>query len=71
MRLTAHQTQAIRQLTQQMGRAQSRVRVNGSRLDDSARGGEVELLNANNDPGADWQYHDHVSRSCRHASHRN
>ena len=44
MRLTAHQTQANRQLTQQMGRAQTRVRVYGSRLDHSARSGEVDLM---------------------------
>jgi predicted nucleotidyltransferase len=44
MRLTAHQTQAIRQLAQQVGRAQTRVRVFGSRLDDSARGGDVDLM---------------------------
>ena len=44
MRLTAHQTQANQQLAPQVSRAQTRVRVNGSRLDDSARGGEVDLM---------------------------
>jgi hypothetical protein len=33
-------------------------------LDDSARGGDVDLLIANNDSGAGRQYHDYVSRSC-------
>ena len=44
MRLTTHQTQAIRQLAQQVSGAQSRVRVYGSRLDHSVRGGEVDLM---------------------------
>jgi predicted nucleotidyltransferase len=44
MRLTTHQTQTIRQLAQQVGGAQTRVRVFGSRLDDNARGGDVDLM---------------------------
>ena len=44
MRLTDYQTQAIRQLARQVGGGQSRVRVFGSRLDDSAKGGDLDLL---------------------------
>lgn len=44
MRLTDHETQTIRQLARQVGGSQSRVRVFGSRLDDTARGGDLDLL---------------------------
>jgi predicted nucleotidyltransferase len=44
MRLTDQETQAIRQLALQVGGAQSQVRVFGSRLDDSARGGDIDLM---------------------------
>lgn len=44
MRLTESQTQAIRQITRQLAGEDARVRVFGSRLDDSARGGDLDLL---------------------------
>ena len=44
MRLTDYQTQAIRQFAHQVGGEQSRVRVFGSRLDDTAKGGDLDLL---------------------------
>ena len=44
MRLTEHQIRLICQLAQQVAGSQSRVRVFGSRLDDSARGGDIDLL---------------------------
>jgi hypothetical protein len=44
MRLTDDQIQAIRQSAQQIGGEQSHVRVFGSRLDDSARGGDLDLM---------------------------
>ena len=44
MRLTDDQIQAIRQSAQQIGGEQSHVRVFGSRLDDSARGGDLDLV---------------------------
>jgi hypothetical protein len=44
MRLTEDQVQTIRQLAQQVGGGQSRVRVFGSRLDDAAHGGDVDLM---------------------------
>jgi len=44
MRLTDDQTQAIRQLARQVAGSQSRVRVFGSRLDDAARGGDLDLM---------------------------
>jgi len=44
MRLTDHQTQIIRQLANQVAGSQSRVRVFGSRLDDAARGGDLDLM---------------------------
>lgn len=40
MRLTDHQIELIRQLAHQVAGSQSRVRVFGSRLDDTALGGE-------------------------------
>lgn len=44
MRLTEHQIRLIRQFAQQVAGSRSRVRVFGSRLDDSARGGDIDLL---------------------------
>lgn len=44
MRLTSDQTQIIRQLAREVAGDQSLVRVFGSRLDDAARGGDVDLL---------------------------
>lgn len=44
MRLTESQVEAIRQITRQMAGADASVRVFGSRLDDSARGGDLDLL---------------------------
>lgn len=44
MRLTDDQVQIIRQLAYQVAGSQSRVRVFGSRLDDAAQGGDVDLL---------------------------
>jgi len=44
MRLTDYQIQAIRQLACQVAGHQSRVRVFGSRLDDTAQGGDLDLM---------------------------
>lgn len=44
MRLTNVQIQAIKQLAQQTAGAQSCVRVFGSRLDDNAHGGDLDLM---------------------------
>jgi predicted nucleotidyltransferase len=44
MRLTSQQTQAIKQLTMQIAGEHARVRVFGSRLDDHARGGDLDLM---------------------------
>lgn len=44
MRLTDDQTQTIRQLARQVGGSRTRVRVFGSRLDDTAHGGDVDLM---------------------------
>lgn len=44
MRLTDDQTQAIKQLAQQIAGEHASVRVFGSRLDDDARGGDLDLL---------------------------
>jgi predicted nucleotidyltransferase len=44
MRLTESQTQTIRQIALQLAGGEARVRVFGSRLDDSARGGDLDLL---------------------------
>ncbi|OIR06754.1 hypothetical protein GALL_110020 [mine drainage metagenome] len=50
MRLTDDQTQAIRQLAHQVAGSQSRVRVFGSRLDDAAHGGDLDLMLEVQDP---------------------
>lgn len=44
MRLTDHQIQTIRQLASQVAGSQSRVRIFGSRLDDTAHGGDIDLM---------------------------
>lgn len=44
MRLTNHQIQAIRQIACQVAGSQTRVRVFGSRLDDTAHGGDLDLI---------------------------
>ena len=44
MRLTDNQIQTIRQLVRQVAGNQSRVRVFGSRLDDNAHGGDLDLM---------------------------
>ncbi len=44
MRLTNHQIQAIRQLVRQVAGNQARVRVFGSRLDDAAHGGDLDIM---------------------------
>ena len=44
MRLTDDQVQAIRQLARQVGGGHARVRVFGSRLDDMAKGGDLDLM---------------------------
>lgn len=44
MRLTDQQIQTIRRLACQLAGSQSRVRVFGSRLDDSAHGGDLDLM---------------------------
>jgi predicted nucleotidyltransferase len=44
MRLTDEQIQAISRLVHQIGGARARVRVFGSRLDDAARGGDLDLM---------------------------
>ena len=44
MRLTEHQIQTICRLARQVAGDQSRVRVFGSRLDDTAHGGDVDLM---------------------------
>ncbi len=44
MRLTEAEIQAIRQIARELAGADATVRVFGSRLDDSARGGDLDLL---------------------------
>ena len=44
MRLTDDQIKYIRELVRQVAGSQSRVRVFGSRLDDAAHGGDVDLM---------------------------
>ena len=44
MRLTSDQIQTIRQMTYEIAGVKSSVRVFGSRLDDSARGGDLDLM---------------------------
>ncbi|MFI3155437.1 MAG: nucleotidyltransferase domain-containing protein [Methylococcaceae bacterium] len=44
MRLTNNQIQVIRQLAHQVAGSQSCVRIFGSRLDDNAQGGDLDLM---------------------------
>ena len=44
MRLTDYQIQTIRRLARQVAGSQVRVRVFGSRLDDAAHGGDIDLM---------------------------
>jgi len=44
MRLTDHQVKAITQLAHELAGERAQVRVFGSRLDDDARGGDLDLL---------------------------
>lgn len=44
MRLTDQQIDIIRDLAKQVAGSESRVRVFGSRLDDSARGGDLDIM---------------------------
>lgn len=44
MRLTDHQIRMIRQIVNELAGSGSRVRVFGSRLDDHAKGGDLDLL---------------------------
>ena len=44
MRLTDRQALAIRELALQVAGGCARVRIFGSRLDDTARGGDIDLL---------------------------
>ena len=50
MRLTESQIEAIRQLARQVVGQSARVRVFGSRLDDAARGGDLDLMLELNEP---------------------
>lgn len=44
MRLTDYQIQVIRQLAHQIAGSKACVRVFGSRLDDAAHGGDIDLM---------------------------
>lgn len=44
MRLTANQIDFIRQVTKQLAGDRAQVRVFGSRLEDTAKGGDLDLL---------------------------
>lgn len=44
MRLTDEQMEAIRQSARQIGGELARVRIFGSRLDDTAHGGDLDLM---------------------------
>ena len=44
MRLTDHQARAITQLAHELAGERAQVRVFGSRLDDDARGGDLDLI---------------------------
>lgn len=50
MRLNAYQIETIRQLARQVGGDRSRVRIFGSRLDDTAHGGDIDLMLELQDP---------------------
>jgi len=44
MRLTQYQQDEVRRAVRELAGAEARVRLFGSRLDDSARGGDIDLL---------------------------
>ena len=44
MRLTDHQARAITQLAHEIAGERAQVRIFGSRLDDDARGGDLDLM---------------------------
>ena len=44
MRLNAHQIEAILHIARQVAGNQTRVRIFGSRLDETIRGGDVDLM---------------------------
>ncbi len=44
MRLTTHQARTIRDSARELFGPEARVRLFGSRLDDGARGGDIDLL---------------------------
>ena len=50
MRLTTEQIQSIRDLVRLMAGDQARVRIFGSRLNDEARGGDLDLMLELNEP---------------------
>jgi len=52
MRLTDHQAQAIMQLAHEIAGERAQVRVFGSRLDDRARGGDLDLMLELSEPAA-------------------
>ena len=52
MRLTDAQAQAIKQFAHQIAGEHAHVRVFGSRLDDNARGGDLDLLLELDEPAA-------------------
>ncbi len=52
MRLTDLQTPAIAQLAHEMSGERAQVRILGSRLDDRARGGVLDLIRALPEPSA-------------------
>lgn len=52
MRLTDHQVKAITQLAHEIAGERARVRVFGSRLDDDARGGDLDLMLELSEPAA-------------------
>lgn len=53
MRLTTQQRQMIRRFAAQLAGHNCRIRLFGSRLDDSARGGDVDLILECSEPVAD------------------
>lgn len=52
MRLTDHQVKAITQLAHEIAGERVQVRVFGSRLDDDARGGDLDLMLELSEPAA-------------------
>jgi predicted nucleotidyltransferase len=53
MRLTTEQAETIRRITAEIFGPEARVRLFGSRLDDAARGGDIDLLVECDEPVAD------------------